>query len=65
MLLFLTQIKSRKTLNDKTNNGKMIRAIANLLLQWQTHFLWTVYEHINHVIDQKTQITSMIKMLKN
>ena len=40
----------------KTNNGKMIRTISNLLLQWQTHFLWTFYEHINHVIDQKLRL---------
>ena len=42
--------------NEKTNNGKMIRTISNLLLQWQTHFLWTFYEHINHVIDQKLRL---------
>ena len=39
---------------SKTNNGKMIRTISNLLLQWQTHFLRTFYEHINHVIDKNS-----------
>ena len=54
---FIIQIKfGKKKKNEKTNNGKMIRTISNLLLQWQTHFLRTFYEHINHVIDQKHRL---------